>query len=203
MELSGVQAIAARREVVWAALNDPKILQHCIQGCEAFEKLADDQFSASVRMKVGPVQALFHGTVTLSEMQPPASYRITGKGEGGVAGFARGSAEVTLAEAGDHTVLTYQAKADVSGRMAQIGSRLIQSTAQKYANDFFVKFNAVVTDGLPAAEIVADQPAVPPIRVAARAADACEDLRAHIAHLRRLNWALLALSGLLALALLV
>ena len=140
MEMKGEYNIPAPREKVWDALNDPEILAKCIPGCQELNKDSDTELSATVKSKVGPVSATFKGKVTLSEIDPPNGYRISGEGSGGVAGFAKGGAEVKLADEGDDTILTYVADAQVGGKLAQIGSRLIDSTAKKMANEFFGKF---------------------------------------------------------------
>lgn len=144
MDMTGEYRIAAPRARVWEALNDPETLKRCIAGCEELEKTSDTEFSARVSTRVGPVSAKFTGTVRLSDVDPPNGYTISGEGQGGVAGFARGGASVRLAEEGAETVLTYEANATVGGKLAQIGSRLIDSTARKMADDFFGKFAALV-----------------------------------------------------------
>lgn len=145
MEMNGSERIAASKEVVWAALNDPAILQQCIPGCQKLEKASDSEMTATVTLKVGPVKASFNGKVTLSDIDAPNSYRITGEGAGGVAGFAKGGANVRLEQDADITVLHYDVDAQVGGKIAQLGSRLIDSTAKKLAGEFFTKFGNVVT----------------------------------------------------------
>ena len=140
MEMSGSERIAASKEAVWAALNDPAILQQCIPGCQKLEKASDNEMTATVTLKVGPVKASFNGKVTLSNIDAPNSYRITGEGSGGVAGFAKGGANVRLEQDADITVLHYDVDAQVGGKIAQLGSRLIDSTAKKLAGEFFTKF---------------------------------------------------------------
>ncbi len=147
MKMSGEEKIAAPREQVWKALNDPAILKKSITGCKELEKTSDTEFSATVQAKVGPVKATFKGDVKLSKLNPPKSYVLSGQGKGGVAGFAKGKATVKLDEDGDHTILTYDVDAQVGGKLAQIGSRLIASTAKKMANDFFKKFAKLAADG--------------------------------------------------------
>ena len=149
MEMSGEYRIAAAREKVWAALNDPEVLKQAIPGCQELERTADNEFTAKVRAKVGPVSATFTGKVNLADMNPPESYTIAGEGQGGAAGFAKGSAAIRLSEDGAATILNYDAKAQVGGKLAQIGSRLIGGTAQKLADEFFGKFSELVA---PAAE---------------------------------------------------
>jgi uncharacterized protein len=144
MDFSGEYRIPAPRQKVWEALNDTAILQQAIPGCETLEKTSDTEMKATVRMRVGPVSARFGGKVTLSDFDPPNSYRISGEGQGGAAGFAKGGAVVKLAEDGSDTVLTYTADAQVGGKIAQVGARLIEGTAKKLADEFFSKFVEVV-----------------------------------------------------------
>lgn len=144
MELSGQRRIDAPRDRVWAALNDAQVLKEAIPGCEEIEKVSDTEFTAKVRAKVGPVSAKFAGAVTLSDLNPPESYRISGEGKGGAAGFARGGANVRLEEDGGATVLHYDVDAKVGGKLAQVGSRLIKGTAEKMANDFFARLSDAV-----------------------------------------------------------
>lgn len=151
MEFSGEYRIPASRQKVWDALNDAAVLQQCIPGCETLEKVSDTELKAAVRMKIGPVSAKFGGKVTLSDMDPPNGYKITGEGQGGAAGFAKGGAVVKLTEADDGTVLNYTADAQVGGKIAQIGARLIDGTARKLADEFFSKFSEVVGGEAPAA----------------------------------------------------
>lgn len=149
MDFSGEYRIPAPRQKVWEALNDPAILQQAIPGCESLEKTGDNELKASVRMRIGPVSAKFGGKVTLSDFDPPASYRISGEGQGGAAGFAKGGAVVKLAEDGTDTVLTYNADAQVGGKIAQVGARLIEGTAKKLADEFFGKFAELVASAAP------------------------------------------------------
>ncbi|MTI43965.1 hypothetical protein JM93_03954 [Roseibium hamelinense] len=144
MDMSGEYRIPAPRETVWEALNDPDILRECIPGCESLEMTSPTEMTAAVTSKIGPVKAKFKGAVTLENINAPESYTIAGEGKGGVAGFAKGSADVHLAEDGAETVLTYTAKAQVGGKLAQLGSRLIDSTAKKMADEFFGKFTEKV-----------------------------------------------------------
>lgn len=156
MDMTGEYRIPAPRQKVWEALNDPEILAKCIPGCQELNKDSETELSATVKTKVGPVSATFKGKVTLSDINPPEGYTITGEGTGGAAGFAKGGAEVALKEDGpDATVLSYTAKAQVGGKLAQIGSRLIDSTSKKMAGQFFDKFAEEVGGGgeaAPAAE---------------------------------------------------
>jgi carbon monoxide dehydrogenase subunit G len=151
MDMTGTRHIAASRETVWAALNDPDILKQCIPGCESLEMQSPTDMTARVKLAIGPVKATFNGKVKLSDLDPPNSYRIAGEGSGGVAGHAKGSATVRLADEGSGTLMAYDVKADVGGKLAQLGGRLIDSTAKKLADQFFEKFTTVV-GGPPAAE---------------------------------------------------
>jgi hypothetical protein len=164
MELKGENLIPAPRERVWEALNDPEVLQRCIPGCEAVERTSDTGFTAKVTAKVGPVKASFTGAVTLSDIDPPNGYRIEGEGKGGVAGFAKGGATVKLTDQNGQTLLSYVVDAQVGGKLAQLGSRLIDATAKSYAKDFFERFAAIVTAPTPAADEPrpADAPSHPP-----------------------------------------
>jgi uncharacterized protein len=140
MDMTGEERIAAPREAVWKALNDTEVLKACIP-CESLERISDTELEATVGVKLGPVKARFNGKVELSNLNPPLSYTITGEGKGGIAGFARGGADVTLIEEGGETVLTYTVNADVGGKIAQLGSRLISSSAKKLATQFFENLN--------------------------------------------------------------
>jgi uncharacterized protein len=144
MEITGEERISAPRDVVWRALNDPEILRQCIPGCQSLERKTPTELAAVVRVKIGPVSASFNGEVTLSNVNAPESYTITGEGKGGIAGFAKGSADVTLTEDGGETLLRYTATAQVGGKLAQLGSRLIGSASQKLASQFFADFNSAV-----------------------------------------------------------
>lgn len=144
MKLEGSRIIAADRETVWAALNDPEVLKACINGCQELEKTSDTSFEAVVKQKVGPVSATFKGAVELSDLNPPESYRISGEGKGGAAGFAKGGADVKLAEVEGGTELTYDVDAKVGGKIAQLGARLIDGFAKKMADQFFETFQKVV-----------------------------------------------------------
>jgi len=142
MDMKGEYRIAARREEVWALINDPAVLRACIPGCDSLEGTPETGFAARVTTKIGPVKATFAGNVALSNVNAPESLTISGEGKGGVAGFAKGGADVHLAEDGAQTVLTYLAKAQVGGKLAQLGARLIDSTAKKLADEFFEKLAA-------------------------------------------------------------
>lgn len=144
MELNGETLIAAPRERVWAALNDPDVLAACIEGVERFERAGENRFEGTMNAKVGPVRARFTGAVELSEIDAPNAYVISGEGKGGVAGFAKGKASVSLEDAAEGTRLTWQASSTVGGKLAQLGARLIEGTAKAYAESFFAAFKARV-----------------------------------------------------------
>ncbi len=144
MEMTGERMIAADRQSVWAALNDPDVLKACISGCQDMEKTSDTGFTAKVVQKVGPVKATFTGEVELSDIVEGESYRISGKGKGGAAGGASGGASVRLEDTAEGTRLTYEAEAKVTGKIAQLGGRLIDGFAKKMADDFFTKFQEQV-----------------------------------------------------------
>src|SRR5258708_35685315 len=161
MEIKGEYKIAAPREKVFAALNDPTVLQACIPGCESLEKVSDTEMKAKVRLRIGPVSASFTGKVTLSDIDPPNGYKISGEGQGGVAGFAKGGAVVALRDDDGGTVLGYNVDAQVGGKIAQVGARLIEGAARKLSDEFFGKFAATI-GGPPSAA------AVPRVASAAR-----------------------------------
>lgn len=144
MTMQGEYQLAAPREVVWSKLNDAEVLKACIPGCEELEKTSDTEFRATARMKVGPVSARFKGRVTLSDLDPPNGYKISGEGEGGVAGFAKGGAVVKLAEKDGGTSLAYEVEAQIGGKLAQLGQRLINGAAKKLADEFFANFAEAV-----------------------------------------------------------
>jgi carbon monoxide dehydrogenase subunit G len=163
MDMTGEYRIPAPRDRVWAALNDPEILKASIPGCQSLERVSDHEFTARVVAKVGPVKSTFNGNVVLDNINAPESYTISGEGKGGAAGFAKGGADVRLAEDGDATVLSYTARADVGGKLAQLGSRLIDGTAKKMADDFFHNFRQQVAPEV--AAIPEEAPAeVEPVR---------------------------------------
>ena len=151
MDMTGEYRIEAPRDKVWEALNDPEILKQAIPGCQEIDKQSDTEFAAKVTAKVGPVKASFTGQVQLTDLDPPNSYRISGEGKGGAAGFAKGGANVALEPDGDATILKYEVNATVGGKLAQLGARLIDGTAKKMANEFFAEFAKVVEAGQPAA----------------------------------------------------
>ena len=144
MKLTGEYFIAAPQQEVWDALNDPDILKQCIPGCESLERSADNQFTATATNKIGPVKATFSGEVQLSDINPPHSYKISGEGKGGAAGFAKGGADVHLSEADGGTTLRYDVDAKVGGKLAQLGQRLVDTAAKKMADDFFKSFAEIV-----------------------------------------------------------
>ncbi len=160
MQMSGEYRIEASRDAVWAALNDPEVLKQAIPGCQELEKVSDTEFAAKVKVKVGPVSAKFDGSVTFTDLDPPNGYTISGEGKGGPAGFAKGGAKVRLEADGAATVLHYEVEALVGGKLAQIGSRLIDATAKKMAGDFFARFAEAV--GGPAPEEAAVPAAAAP-----------------------------------------
>ena len=162
MKLSDEKRIQAPREDVWRGLNDPEILKQSIPGCESLEQVSDTEFNAVVQAKVGPVKAKFKGSVTLSDLNPPESYRISGEGKGGAAGFAKGGAQISLSEDGDATILKYEVDADVGGKLAQIGGRLLEGTSKKLAGEFFNNFEAALQGGGDdaGAEAEAEEPVV-------------------------------------------
>ncbi len=179
MDMTGEHQIKAPRQAVWEALNDPEVLKASIAGCEELNKTSDTEFQAQVTAKVGPVKAKFGGKVTLSDLDPPNGYTITGEGSGGAAGFAKGGAKVHLEDApngpnGGGTLLKYEVHAQIGGKLAQIGSRLVDGAARKMADDFFTAFAATVearSGGAiptpePAAEALMAPGAVPPINEA-------------------------------------
>lgn len=159
MEMTGEQLIPLSQQGVWEALIDPEILKACIPGCDSIEKVSDTEYKVAMTAAVGPVKARFAGKLTLSDLNPPTSYALTFDGSGGAAGFGKGSARVSLAAEDDATRLSYSVNASVGGKLAQIGSRLIDGVAKKMAEDFFNRFNQVVAPRSPAAA-----PAVPDAR---------------------------------------
>lgn len=144
MEMTGEYQIPARREAVWAALNDPEVLKTCIPGCEALTRRADGTLEGAFAVAIGPVKATFTGTATLSDAVAPERFTITGEGSGGPAGSARAAADVRLVEAGEGTLLSYAVKAQVGGQLAQLGSRQIDSAARRLAEEFLTAFAARV-----------------------------------------------------------
>ena len=144
MTMNGQVQLPASREVVWEKLNDPEVLKSCVPGCEQLDKTSDTEFQAVASIKVGPVKARWKGKVRLSDLDPPNGYRISGEGEGGVAGFAKGGATVALADKDGGTLLTYNVEAQIGGKLAQLGQRLINGSAKKIADEFFNNFAKAV-----------------------------------------------------------
>ena len=144
MTMSGEVQLAAVRETVWAKLNDPEVLKLCIPGCETLDKVSDVEFQAVAVTKVGPVKARFKGKVKLSDLDPPNGYRISGEGDGGVAGFAKGGATVALQPNEAGTLLVYNVEAQIGGKLAQLGQRLVNGVAKKMADQFFERFSVAV-----------------------------------------------------------
>ncbi len=153
MKMQGEVELPASREIVWEKLNDPEVLKACIPGCESLEKTSDTSFQAVAKNKIGPVSATFKGRVELADLDPPNGYRIQGEGDGGIAGFAKGGARVTLAEADAGTRLIYDVEAQVGGKIAQLGARLIDGVAKKLADQFFTNFAAAVAGPAPVAAV--------------------------------------------------
>jgi carbon monoxide dehydrogenase subunit G len=144
MTMSGEYQLSVAREIVWEKLNDAETLKACIPGCEQLDKLSDTEFQAVATTKIGPVKAKFKGRVTLSDLDPPNGYRISGQGDGGVAGFAKGGATVKLEPKDGGTLLSYAVEAQIGGKLAQLGQRLVNGAAKKLADDFFANFAAAV-----------------------------------------------------------
>jgi carbon monoxide dehydrogenase subunit G len=144
MEMSAEQLIPASQQQTWDALNDPAMLKQCVPGCESIDPLGENQYQVLMVARVGPVSAKFKGKLTLSDIRPPDSYSIAFEGQGGAAGFAKGGAHVRLTPEGEATKLSYDVKASVGGKLAQIGSRLVDAAAKKVADDFFRNFNQKV-----------------------------------------------------------
>jgi carbon monoxide dehydrogenase subunit G len=179
MDFSGRYTIPASPEAVWKGLNDPEVLKACIPGCEELEKTSDTDFLATATLKIGPVKARFKGKVALSELEPPKRCVLTGEGQGGMAGFAKGGAEVLLSPEGTGTLLAYTAKASVGGKLAQIGQRLIDGAAKQIADDFFARFASVVGKSQPAA--IEDALAAGAVASASVSGSASDGLRAVVA----------------------
>jgi carbon monoxide dehydrogenase subunit G len=176
MEMTGERRIPAPRQQVWEALNDPEALRASIPGCESVERTAEDQFQARVAVKLGPMAAKFGGKVKLENINPPESYTITGEGNGGAMGFAKGGADVALEELGpSETLLKYQVKAQVGGKMAQLGGRLIDSTAKQMSDQFFDRFAARLTPAPVEASVMEAQPEAAMAPGAARGGFITED----------------------------
>ena len=171
MKMNGEFRVPTDRETVWRALNDPEVLKECLPGCKEIEKTSDTEMTATLALKVGPVKATFAGGVTLSDLDPPNGYTLSGQGQGGTAGFASGEARVRLVEEGGETVVQYDVDAKVGGKLAQIGSRLIDSTAKKLAKQFFDSLAETLGGG---DEAEPEAAAAAPAQPEAPAADAAE-----------------------------
>lgn len=179
MDMTGERRIPAPRQTVWDALNDPEVLKACIPGCESLEKVSDTELKARAAIKIGPISAKFAGAVTLSDIDPPNGYTISGEGQGGVAGFAKGGAKVSLAEDGTETLLSFVVNAQVGGKIAQLGARLIDATAKQMADAFFDRFAKRVAElapppaavAVPAEEALAAEPHTPTATPLARPAE--------------------------------
>src|ERR1700720_121166 len=152
MTMNGEYQLPVARETVWEKLNDAETLKACIPGCESLDKLSDTEFQAVAVTKIGPVKTKFKGKVTLSDLDPPNGYRISGQGDGGVAGFAKGGATIALTDKDGGTLLTYNVEAQIGGKLAQLGQRLVNGAAKKLADQFFAKFAAQFASGTPTAE---------------------------------------------------
>ena len=153
MEMSGEQLIPASQADTWKALNDPEVLKSCVPGCETIERVSESEYTIGMTARIGPVSAKFRGKLMISDLNPPDSYSLAFEGQGGAAGFGKGGAKVQLAAEGGGTRLVYQVKANVGGKLAQIGSRLIDAAAGKLANDFFNAFNAKMASLHPVAAV--------------------------------------------------
>lgn len=186
MEFTGEHLVPAPIDKVWAGLNDPEILRRSIPGCTEMMQTGDSEFTASVVVRVGPVSATFKGKVELSDLDPPHGYTLSGRGQGGPAGFAKGSARIRLTPEGEFTRLSYLADVDVGGKLASVGGRLIQSVAKKNAEEFFSAFSSVVTGGKAPAEAQRSGSGAPG---AALPGGSCAD-DGHIALIDRVAWLL-------------
>lgn len=144
INMKGEAVLPASRELVWEMLNDPEVLKTCIPGCESLDKTDDTHFTAVAKVKLGPVKASFRGKVSLEDLTPPLGYRLVGEGDGGISGFAKGGATVSLEEVEGGTALRYEAEAQIGGKLAQIGARLIDGVAKKMADEFFARFSEAV-----------------------------------------------------------
>ena len=176
MEMTGEQLIPLAQAEVWRGLNDPEILKQCITGCDSIVLSGDNEYKVSMTAAVGPVKAKFAGKMVITDKNPPNSYSLAFEGSGGAAGFAKGSATVTLTQEGGQTRMVYTAKANIGGKLAQIGSRLIDGVAKKQADDFFAKFNKIM---VPADVAVADAPAASAASASPAAAAASSTAASH------------------------
>ncbi len=146
MTMTGKQQLSASRDVVWSKLNDPLVLKECIPGCEELLVIAENEYQVVATNKIGPVKARFKGKVRLTDLEPPNGYKIVGEGDGGIAGFAKGAARVALTDSEAGTLLSYSVEAQIGGKLAQLGQRLINGAAKKLADDFFNRFAAAVKE---------------------------------------------------------
>jgi carbon monoxide dehydrogenase subunit G len=160
MEMRGERSIPAARDRVWDALNDPDVLRASLTGCKSLLRRDETTFRGTAMVRVGPVSASFTGDIKLLDVKPPASYRIEASGIGGAAGFAKGTADVALTEAGDGTLLSFSVKAEIGGKLAQLGTRLLDATAKQMTDQFFDRFTEAVTRPAPTASVVPDGPSV-------------------------------------------
>lgn len=187
MRFEGDALIPAAPEAVWTGLNDPEVLRRAIPGCQSMERTGEREFTATVVSRVGPVSATFRGKVELADLDPPHGYTLKGRGQGGAAGFAKGEARIRLVPEGDGTRLTYEADADIGGKIASVGGRLIQGVAKKTADDFFVAFGQVLTNGGEApADVIAGAGAGP--------VAAINPVAGHIPLIDRVAWLLVGLA---------
>lgn len=170
MEITGEYLVPAPQQRVWQALNDPQVLRASIAGCQSLEKISDTEFSAIVTTKVGPVSATFRGNVSLTDLDAPHGYTLTGRGQGGAAGFAKMTSRVALQPQGEQTLLRYSAQAEIGGKLASVGSRLMQAVARKNADDFFAAFTRQLGGAAEAAALPTTQPALQAAASAASAA---------------------------------
>jgi carbon monoxide dehydrogenase subunit G len=184
MEFVGEHVIPAPIDEVWSGLNDPEILRRSIPGCERMLRTGENEFTASVVVRIGPISATFKGKVELSDLDPPRAYTITGRGQGGSAGFAKGSARIRLASEGENTRLKYTADVDIGGKLASVGGRLIQSVAKKNADDFFSNFSNVVTDRI----IPSEEPLGGDAAITRGRRNALQEVGGHIPLIDRLAW---------------
>ncbi len=172
MDMSGERHIPAPRQKVWEALNDTEVLRGCIPGCETLERTAEHDMKATATIKIGPISARFNGKIHLTDIDAPNSYRISGEGQGGVAGFAKGGANVRLSDEGPFTLLSYDVKAQVGGKIAQLGARLIDATSKQMADVFFDRFTAEVSGPQ---EVAATGPIIGPALATASATGTADD----------------------------
>lgn len=182
MRFEGDSFIPADPDTVWKGLNDPEVLQRSIPGCTAMERTGESEFTATVVARVGPVSATFKGKVELADLNPPVSYTLRGRGQGGPAGFAKGQAQIALASEGDGTRLTYVADVDVGGKLASVGGRLIQGVARKNADEFFAAFSRTLTGEVPT------EAALSAVEADAGAMTGVGGYRGHIPLIDRVAW---------------